>query len=290
MPASTATAPELTAEQVQAILVQPLEQASVFLAAGPRVFDTDGSQVRIPTLAGMTDPSWHGENELINEVEADFGEITLLPSTMKSVKSLTRFSNELARQSVIALDAALRDRMVADVATKLDTQFLSASGDGITTPKGLFAYTGTQTLAVGGALTLDHLHDAEGLVLAANVDPARVRWLMTSREFVRLRKVKDTTGRYLIQPDPTEAGAYRLLGHGVVVTNRVPDTTGATPTGRAALVDFGQIAVARDLAPSVKILDQTFGDYDQMAIRVVARYDAAPLNPQAVVTLTGITI
>jgi HK97 family phage major capsid protein len=290
MPASTATAPELTAEQVQAILVQPLEAASVFLAAGPRIFDTDGSSVRIPTLAGMTDPSWHGENELINEVEADFGEITLLPSTMKSVKSLTRFSNELARQSVIALDAALRQRMVADVATKLDTQFLSASGDGITTPKGMFAYTGTQTLAVGGALTLDHLHDAEGLVLAANVDPARVRWLMTSREFVRLRKVKDTTGRYLIQPDPTEAGAYRLLGHGVTVTNRVPDTTGATPTGRAALVDFGQIAVARDLAPSVKILDQTFGDYDQMAIRVVARYDAAPLNPEAVVTLTGITI
>jgi HK97 family phage major capsid protein len=289
MASSTATAPELTAEQVQAILVQPLEAASVFLAAGPRVFDTDGNQVRIPTLAGMTEPSWHGENELINEVDPDFGEVTLLPSTMKSIKSITRFSNELARQSVIALDAALRDRMVRDVAAKIDTQFLSASGDGTTIPRGLFAYTGTQTLAVGGTLTLDHLHDAEGLVLAANVDPSRVRWLMTSREFVRLRKVKDTTGRYLIQPDPTEAGAYRLLGHGVTVTNRVPDTTGATPTGRAALVDFSQIAVARDLAPSVKILDQTYGNYDQQAIRVVARYDAAPLNPQAVVALTGIT-
>lgn len=290
MPASTATAPELTAEQVQAILVQPLGQASVFLAAGPRIFDTDGNAVRIPKLVGMTDPAWHGENELITEVEADFGEITLLPSTMKSVKSLTRFSNELARQSVIALDAALRQRMVLDVAAKLDGQFLSAGGDGVATPRGLFAYTGTQNLAVGGALTLDHLHDAEGLVLAANVDPARVRWLMRSREFVKLRKLKDTTGRYLIQPDPTEAGAYRLLGHGVTVTNRVPDTTGATPTARAALVDFSQIAVARDLAPSVKILDQTFGQNDQMAIRVVARYDAAPMNPEAVVVLSGITI
>lgn len=290
MPASTITAPELTAEQVQRILVQPLEAASVFLAAGPRVFDTNGSQVRIPTLAGMTDPSWHGENELINEVEADFGELVLLPSTMKSVKSLTRFSNELARQSVVALDAALRDRMVLDVAAKIDTQLMSASGDGITTPRGIFAYTGTQTLAVGGALTLDHLHDAEGLVLAANVDPSRVRWVMTSRDFVKLRKVKDTTGRYLIQPDATEAGAYRLLGHAVTVTNRIPDTTATPATGRAALVDFSQIAVARDLAPSVKILDQTFGDFDQQAIRVVARYDAAPLNPQAIVKLTSITV
>ena len=132
--------------------------------------------------------------------------------------------------------------------------------------------------------------DAEGLLLAANVDTSRVRWLLTSRDFIRVRQVKDTTGRYIVQPDATEAGAYRLLGHGVTVTNRVPNTTATPPTGRAALVDFSQIAVARDLAPSVTILDQTFGDYDQQAIRVVARYDAAPLNAQAIVTLTGITV
>jgi len=38
----------------------------------------------------------------------------------------------------------------------------------------------------------------------------------------------------------------------------------------------------------VKILDQTFGDYDQQAIRVTARYDAAPLNPEAVVIIEGL--
>jgi len=287
---STASAPELTAVQVQRILVQPLETASAFLASGPRIFDSAGP-VRIPKLgAPVTDPGWTGENELIPERDVDFDEITLLPSTMKSVKILTRFSNELARQSVIALDQALQDRLVRDVAAKLDAQFFSASGDGITTPKGIFSYTGTQTLAVGGALTLDKMLDAEGLMLAANVDPSRLRWLLTSRDFVRLRQVKDTTGRYLVQPDATEAGAYRLLGHGVTVTNRVPNTTATPPTGRAALVDFSQIAVARDLAPSVKILDQTFGNYDQQAIRVVARYDAAPMNAQAIVTLTGITV
>lgn len=290
MAVDTTTAAELTAEQVQRILVQPLEAASVFLASGPRIFDTNGSQLRIPKLGGPTAPSWYGENEQILYLDVGFDEVTLLPSTMKSVKTLTRFSNELARQSVIALDAALQQRLVTDVAGTIDAQFLSASGDGTTTPKGLFAWAGTQTLAVGGALTLDNLQDAEGAALAANVDPTRLRWLMTSREFVGLRKITDSTGRYMVQPDPTLDGAYRLFGHPVTVTNRVPDTTGSPATGRAALVDFSQIAVARDLAPSVKILDQTFGDYDQQAIRVVARYDAAPLNPQAVVKLTGITI
>jgi len=118
MPASTTTAPELTREQVQAILVQPLTAASVFLAAGPRIFDvTAAGPVRIPTLVGVTAPSWHGENELINKVEADFGEVVLLDG-IKSLKSLTRFSNELARSSIVALDAALRDRMVLDVAAR----------------------------------------------------------------------------------------------------------------------------------------------------------------------------
>src|SRR3954470_16338630 len=135
MAVSTTTAAELTAEQVQKILVQPLEQASIFLAAGPRIFDTNGSPVRIPKMGGPISPSWVGENELIPEVDPDFDEVTLLPSTMKSVKVITRFSNELARQAGVALNAALRDRLVKDVASKLDAQFLSASGDGTTTRK-----------------------------------------------------------------------------------------------------------------------------------------------------------
>lgn len=290
MAISTQTAPELTREQVQAILVKPLTDTSVFLAAGPRIFDTNGSQVRIPKLGGPTDPSWIGENELIPLDDVEFDEIILLPSTMKSVKTIVPFSNEMARQSIVSLDATLRDRLVTDVANKLDRQFLSASGDGIATPKGLFAYSGTQTVAVGGELTLDHLLDAWGKALAANVNMSSLKWIMTPRDFTALRKAKDGQNRYMLQPDPTQDGVFRLFGAPVIVTSRIPDTTGTTPTGRAALVDFSQIAVARDLAPSVKVLTERYADLDQQAIRVVARYDAAPMNPEAVVTLTGITI
>lgn len=290
MAVDTSTASELTAEAVQRILVQPLESTSAFLAAGPRIFDS-ANQIRIPKMgSAITDPGWTGENEQIPERDVTFDEIVLLPSTMKSVKVLTRFSNELARQSVVSLDQALKDRLVRDVAAKIDGQLFSASGDGTTTPKGMFAWTGTQSVAVGGALTLDHLLDAWGKALSANVDMGRLRWVMTPREFTALRKVKDSQDRYQLQPDPTQDGVFRLFGAPVIVTGRVPDASGTPNTGRAALIDFSQVAVARDVAPSVKLLDQTFGDYDQQAIRVVARYDAAPLNPEAVVRLTGITI
>lgn len=291
MALETTTTTELTQEQVQKILVQPLEKASVFLASGVRIFDTNGSAVRIPKQAPPTSPSWHGENEQITEVNPDFGEVTLLPDTMQSVKVLVKFSNELARQSVVSLDAALRQRLVTDVAATLDTAFIASTTVDGTVPTGILSYTGRQTMTAVGAITIDDLHDAEGLALAANVDPAALRWMMTSRDFVAIRKLKASgTGEYLVQPDPTEAGAYRLLGHPVTVTNRIPSNLGVgTDESAAVLFDPSQVAVARDLAPTVKILDQTFGDFDQMAIRVVARYDAAPLNAEAVVTLEGIT-
>lgn len=287
--AGSVAATELTSEQVLTTLIQPLEAASQFLAAGPRIIDTAGP-LRIPKMGRATSPSWHGENEQITEVNPDFDELRLLPSTMESIKTLTRYSNELARQSVVALDAAIKERLVRDVADTMDAQLFSATGDGIVKPKGIFAYSGTQSVAVGGALTLDHLLDAQGKALDANVNLERTKWVMRSRDFVKLRKVKDTSGRYLIEPDVHAAGQYRLFGVPVVVTNRVPDTTGATPTGRAALVDFSQIVVARDVAPSVRVLDQTFGDFDQQALRVVYRLDAAPANPEAIVVLSGITV
>ena len=287
MAVSTANATELTQEQVAKILVQPLAEKSIFLSAGPRVFDTSGP-LRIPKAGAAVDPSWTGENELIPEKDVDFDEVQLLPSTLKSLKVITRYSNELARQSVISLDQAIKDRLVNGVADKLDAQLLSATGDGITTPKGLFAYSGIQTLAVGGALTLDKLMDAWGMALAANVNMSGLRWVLTPGDFVALRKVKGTDQRYILNADPTADAVFRLFGAPVTVTKRVPDTTGGTVTGRAALVDFSQIAVARDMAPSVKVLTERYADYDQQAIRVVARYDAAPLNPKAVVALTGI--
>lgn len=280
MSTTTQNAPELTREQVSAMLVKPLQDKSVFLAAGPRIFDTHGP-LSIPKLGATGDASWVGEGEVIPEVDTDFDNVQLLPSTMRSIKVIHRYTNEMARQSVVALDATLKDALVGKVQHKLDTQFLSDTGDGITTPRGLFAYEGTQDMALDGDLALDDLHDAMGLAMAADVNVSACRWLIRSEDFVALRKVKDTSGQYIMQSDVTRAGAFSLLGQPVTVTNRIPE-------GRAAFVDFSAIAVARDLAPSVKFLDELFAGTDEIGIRVVTRYDAAPLNPEAVITFSGI--
>lgn len=397
-PVGRITNPQLTREQVLSILVLPLMQANTFLAAGPRIFDSDGSQIRIPKLVTTTGPGWHGENEQITEADPDFDSIILLPPSLKSVKVLVKMSNEILRQSVIALEAALRDRLVYDLSKVLDMAFFSGDGAvdaaGNKVPLGMLNWsaadevqtvtvTGTPTggsftltyagqttapiaynataanvrtalealsnVAVGDVTTaggplpgaavtvtfvgnlssmnvrpmtstaaltggstpavtvaqtvqgkdgaqvidlastmpdLDDLHDMIGLALGAYSDPNR--WFFTPRAFTFIRKLKDQYGRYQLQPDPKAENQFQLFGIPVSVTNHMAPGGAVTGNSTVALTDMNQVAVGRDLEPNVRILDQTFGDYDQTAIRVVTRYDVAPMNGKATVLLKNV--
>jgi hypothetical protein len=117
MTLDTTTGASLIAEQGFQILVQPREAASVVLAAGRRIFDSS-EPLYIPTLTGSTDPSWVAENEPIPDSDVTFGESLLMPSNRKSIKALTKFSHEMARQSTVGLDAVPMARVVKDVSDK----------------------------------------------------------------------------------------------------------------------------------------------------------------------------
>lgn len=270
---TTTANPELLREQVSSLLIQPLEAASVVLAAGPRIFDT-AEPLRIPKLISSSDPAWVGEGELIPEHDVDFDEVRLMPTNRKSVKTLIRFTNELLRQSVIGLDSVLKDRLVSDVARKLDTAFLV--GDGAdNTVTGIVNQPGVQK-AVLDASEPDSLLDALALASAAEVTPNR--WFLSGADFYSVRKLKDSSGKYILESDITQGTTYRLFGVPVTVTNKLP-------AGKAVLANMAEVAVARDTAPTVKILDQRYAEYDEQAIRVTARFDLGLLRPEGVVVL-----
>lgn len=278
---------ELTREQVVALLIDPLLAQSVVLRAGPRIFETSGgAPIRVPLIidydigtgVGASATYWHGENEQITESDPDFGEVTLLPSSLKSIKVLHRFSNELARHSVVNIANALRDAIVRRVALAVDRAFLIGEGTN-NTVRGIANAPGILTQAYG-TLEVDDLHTAVGTAMAANAMPTA--WFMHPDAFTALRKQREGagTGAYLLQSDPTQANTFRLLGLPVYVTTQLP-------AGTVILADMSQVAVGRDLDASVKLLDQTFGDWDQLALRVVTRMDVALLNPEGVVRLTA---
>ncbi|MBO0594500.1 phage major capsid protein [Nesterenkonia sp. E16_7] len=274
MALNTTDTPELLQEQVSSLLIQPLETASIVLAAGPRIFDT-ASPLRIPKLVGSGTPAWVGESEQIpDDYTAEFDEVRLMPEGRKSVKVITRYSNELARQSVVGLDAVLRSRLVNDVSSMIDDAFLNGDGtnDSVT---GIFNQPGTQTAPLD-LTSADTFLDALAVTTAAEVTPNR--WFLNAQDFITVRKLKDNNGRYLLESDLTRDATYRLFNIPVTVSNKVP-------AGKAVLADISQVAVARDTNPQIKILDQRYAEFDQQAIRVTARFDLGLLHPQGVVIL-----
>lgn len=273
----------LIQSQVSSLLVQPLEQASTFLAAGPVILDSS-SPVRVPRIVNGVTAGFVAEGAQISDGAVAFDEVTLLPSTMKGLKVLVKLSNELIRTSVVGLEAVLRTRLVTDVANALDAALWDGAGTS-NTIKGIFRQTGIAT----GVLNLsdpDSLID--GLATAQGNKVSPTHWVMTSSSWATLRKNKiAATGskQYLFDPNGGIAGGteLRLFGLKVILTDNIPAASGKA---RVGLVDFSKVVVARDVGAEVKILDQTFGDFDSIGIRVVSRWDTALLQDKAVTLLT----
>ncbi len=73
------------------------------------------------------------------------------------------------------------------------------------------------------------------------------------------------------------------------VSTAIPTNTGAgTNESLILLVDMAQIAIGRDLEPRLDVLKETYGDFDQVALRVIARMDIGALNAPAIVKLAGV--
>lgn len=278
MAETTSANPALLADQVASLLVQPLEAASVVLSSGPRIFDTSGV-LRIPKLTGSSAVGFVGEGEEIDDTHGTtFDEIVLMPADRKSIKVIERYTNELVRQSVVGIDAVLKNRLVKVVSDKLDTALLT--GDGLNdTITGLIFREGALEAPLD-VTDADSLLTAIGELSAAEVMPNR--WLINGDDFIALRKLKetDTSSKYLLESDVTAGPTYRLFGIPVTVTNKLPE-------GTAVLADMSQVAIARDLAPSVTILSERYAEYDQIGIRVVTRYDLGLLQPAAVLVLNA---
>lgn len=271
---TTTNNPTLIKDQVSTLLVQPLETASVVLSSGVRIFDSS-EPLKIPSLVSSGTVDYVGEGEQIPDTyNAEFGEISLMPKDRKSIKSITRYTSELLRMSSVNIDTLLRTRMISDVQSKLDSELLAGdgSGGGIT---GLINQAGVQTGTLDVSSS-DTFLDAIALAAAKEVTPSRL--FLNGADFIAVRKLKDGQQRYLLESDITKDATYRLFGIPVTVTNKLPE-------GKAVLADMSQVAVVRDVNPSVTVLAERYAEFDQVGLRVVTRYDLGLLRSEAVIVL-----
>jgi len=272
----------LTKDQVESLLIMPLQQASTYMNQGFPMFVSNGEPIKVPSLSSMGTPTYVAEGTAIPEVSASTSEISLLPSTVHSVKIISRVSRELMRQSVVNVDNAFSMKMVSDVARVLDSAMWNGAGTA-GAPLGIANFTGvTSAGTAAGTVTADTFYDIQELAFDEHVDFGRARWAMSPKNLTRVRKLEDSTGQKFLTPSLASGAPATLLGCGYTVTTHLPDDV-------ILFFDPAQVAIGMDDRASVTVLDQTYADYDEIGLRVTARYDTAPLNASAVVKLSGIT-
>lgn len=264
------------AENVSQLLVQPLEAASVVLANGVTIFDT-AAPLRIPKITAGVDVGFVAEGAQIPTDDVTFDELNLMPSNRKSLKVITTITNEAIRQAVVGVDAVLKQRLVTDVANKLDSALLSGDGSA-NTITGITEQAGAST-GVFDPTDPDTLMDGIATLRADDVTPNKI--FVNGADWSTLSKIKEatTSKRYLFEANIHAGPTYSFAGIEVVPTNKLAQ-------GTVIVADTSKIAVARDIDPSVTV-DQG-GDYfahDVTAIRVVCRYDLGLIHDQAVVIL-----
>jgi HK97 family phage major capsid protein len=282
------TSASVSPGELATFLFDKLRASSVALSSGITVLTTDKDSVVYPALTGDVAPGWFAEAAPITPGDPTFSTVTATP---RKLAHLVQMSNEVIDDSDPSIVDVLNTHLLAMLALKLDVGVFEGTG---TAPevRGLANVTGIQTVdagANGAQPTLDLVADAIGLLEAVNTAATAI--VMGPRTFAKLRKVKDTTGAYLLAA-PTAATGRQLFGVPVYVSAQLSTTE---PTGTAGNVgasiyvyNAAQVVYVRRHDVELELDRSRLFNSDQSELRAKARGDLIVPNPSAVVRVTHV--
>ena len=146
--------------------------------------------------------------------------------------------------------------------------------------------TNSVSAATAGKVTADDLIDLQMKV--PEVFQANACWIMNSKTLAAVRKLKATTGEYLLNPDIRAGFGYALLGKHVYISDAMDDI-GSSSAAKKPVVygDFSGVYVNIHEDINIQILQEMYAT--QHAIGVVAwiEMDGKPVEAQKIATLSA---
>ncbi|BEP14807.1 phage major capsid protein [Acidothermaceae bacterium B102] len=217
-------------------LVQNLIVNAALLNAGPTVVSTEsGEQIQIPKTLTHSTGALFAEAATITNSDPTFGQITL---GAYKYGALVQVSRELIDDSSVDLLGYLAMEMGRAVGNAAGADFII--GNGTSKPRGITLDTTlgvTGGLGVTGAFTADNLIDLFYSVAPVYRQSASANWMLQDITLGAVRKLKDTTNRYLWEPSLVPGVPDTLLGKGIVT-----DPNFAATGLAAKSVIFGDIS------------------------------------------------
>jgi uncharacterized protein len=271
---TNATAAPVEPDDLRTVLIDQFRSSSVVAASGVPIVATDSKNVKWPMLTGDVDVAFYDELEDITESDPAIDEFEV---PVKALKALVRTSSEAAEDSDPDLLQLVADNINVAMVLKGDRELVN--GNDAKGFKGFVNVTGTQSLAVGGALSYDHIIKAVGLLVEANV-PGPYAVLLGPRPAVTLDLLKDGQNNYLTQP----SGIPPMYSTGWFTV-----TTGGSPTTSAIVYAPGQQMIVIRKTVTVEVDRSAEFSSDAVLVRGRYRLGLGVPHPQSIVKLTGIS-
>ena len=249
-----------------------------------QVISTDsGNPLQWPTMNDTTNVGrLLAENTAMTETDVVVGSATLGAYVYSS--DLTRVSLQLANDSAFDVGALVRNAHAERIGRITNQHY--TTGTGTAQPQGIVtgAVSG-KTAASGTLITADEIID-----LTHSVDPAyrrspRAQFMLSDTALATLRKVKDSNGMYLWQPNVQAGAAASLFGYPYVINQDM-----AVPAINVKSVLFGDFEagyVIREVTDlQVITFTERYLDFLQVGHSSFLRSDGKVQNTSAYKALT----
>jgi HK97 family phage major capsid protein len=206
---------------------------------------------------------------------------TISQVVMKAFKTgrIIKATDELLQDSFTSIEAYISLKFAKSTIAAEELAFVLGNGIGKPTGFLITAIVGKLT-ASPTSITADEIIDLWGSVdedYAANAV-----WKMNRNTLVRLMKLKDSNGDYLINKGLNGAPAT-LLGRPIVINKHMPDiAAGAKP------ISFGDMSyyfIKDRKVMTMKRLDEKYADTGHIGFRIDKRVDGKLVLPEAVKVL-----
>lgn len=302
--------------QYVAEIIPLLRTYAVVRASGARVIPLRQNLTQ-PRLSASGAANYIGENTVITVSQQTFEQFSL---AVKKLAALVAVSNDLLRDADPAVDAIVRDDVVAAMALKQDLQFIRGTGSA-TAPTGVRNQTGIQTLTIGAGNgqtpTYDNLSDLLGLIETANVAFRSPGWIAHPRVLNTFRKIKDNDGRPILEQiwnapqfagpagtdgEVTNPPRWVLLGYPLRVSAQIPVnlTVGtSTDTSEVYFADWDDAVIGQNMELAVDVSGEaSFSDggtnnvsafaNDLTLVRAIERHDFGLRHAAAFAVMLGV--
>lgn len=199
----------------------------------------------------------------------EFSTLTAHSNSYKSItltgyldSCLTLISRQLMNNSNFDVLGLTIARMAVAYASFFDKQCLKGTGGKATGILAGVAAEHTVTAAAANKLTLDELIDVQESI--PDVYQPGAIWVMSRKTRAFIRKLKDSDGKYLLNPDATAPWGYTLLGKPVFVSENMDEME----AGKDAILygDPSGLAVKESEALEVQVVYEKYADQHAVGV------------------------